>query len=611
MKRLVGVAVTALVLALLWVFFYITEQRQSDAEKTALLLSHQEAFERELNQLSFVPRLLANDPSITAALHASAIAGNPNKPLAAANARLKETQLASGLEFSFLLNRQGITIAASNWQDPVSFVGQDYSFRPYFQQAIRGNKATYYAVGATTGIPGYFIAEPVNLEGETQGVVVAKVSLSGVAQSWGALGVDTLVLDEFGVVILSSNDQYLYQPTERLSNAEIAKLVSERRYGALFIDTDSARTTEILNFSDYRVQSRAIDEAQWRMQAVLPNRLVLLRSLSKTSIAFAALLIGWLLYSLYRQQRLTVAAEQRVSRTLEQQVKQRTQELEAIQKTLIAESNFAMLGRMSAAINHEVNQPLATLRLNLASLRSLFKGPTLNEDAWDSIQQIVTDSDLTTKRIARVITSLRSYAQRNRMDKQRLSAAGLLQEVLATIQTERPNMASIVRTDIADEVMTMYGDSTLLQQGVLNLLYNAFDAVLHKNEPSVFITAERASNVHPKDSGNNISRKHRDALNDSTKVVTVNQETTEGIQAEQDFIVISVIDNGDGIADTIKESLFEPFTTDRLHTGGLGLGLTITQQIIESHDGWLMCDSNSRGSRFAMFLPACDHKENG
>lgn len=611
MKRLAGVVATALVLALLWVFFYIAEQRQSDAEKIALLSGHKEAFERELNQLSFVPRLLANDPSITSALQAGAITSNPNNRLAAANARLKETQLASGLEFSFLLNRQGMTIAASNWQDPMSFVGQDYSFRPYFQQAIQGNKATYYAVGVTTGIPGYFVAEPVKLEGITQGVVVAKVSLSGVAQSWGALGVDTLVLDEFGVVILSSKDKYLYQPTERLSSAVIAKLVSERRYGAFFVDADSASTTEILDFTDYRVQSRAIDEAQWRMQAVLPNRLVLLRSLSKTSIAFAALLIGWLLYSLYRQQRLTVAAEQRVSKTLEQQVKQRTQELEAIQKTLIAESNFAMLGRMSAAINHEVNQPLATLRLNLASLRSLFKGPVLNEDAWDSIQQIVTDSDLTTKRIARVITSLRSYAQRNRVDKQLLTAADLLQEVIATIQTERPNMASTVRADIADEVLMMYGDSTLLQQGVLNLLYNAFDAVLHKDEPTVFITAERIRDVHPNDRGNNTNRKHRNELNDSTRVVTLNQEITEGVEAGQDFIVISVIDNGDGIADTIKESLFEPFTTDRLHIGGLGLGLTITQQIIESHDGWLLCDSNSRGSRFAIYLPACDHKENG
>ncbi len=600
MKRLFGIAATVLVLALLWLFFYLAEQRQSDAEKTALLLSHKEAFERELNQLSFVPKLLANDPSITSLLQANLVTKNPQSVFAAANARLKETQLASGLEFSFLLNRQGITIAASNWQDAVSFVGQDYSFRPYFQQAILGSRATYYAVGATTGIPGYFIAEPVNIDGITQGVVVAKVSLSGVAQSWGALGMDTLVVDGFGVVILSSDDQYLYQPTKPLTSTEIAKLVSERRYGSLFVDADSARATEILDFVDYRVQSRAIDDAQWRMQVVLPNQLVLMRSLSKASIAFAALLIAWLLYSLYRQQRLTVAAEQRVSRELEQQVKQRTQELEAIQKTLIAESNFAMLGRMSAAINHEVNQPLATLRLNLASLRSLFKEPSLNDNAWDSIQQIVTDSDLTTKRIARVITSLRSYAQRNRMDKQSLTAAELLQEVLATIHTERPNMASFIQTDIVDEPLFISGDSTLLQQGVLNLLYNAFDAVLNKEDPAVVIKAERCSGVIADES---------DQGSDRTKALTADLGPGKGVDARHDLIVISVIDNGDGIADTIKESLFEPFTTDRLHTGGLGLGLTITQQIIESHDGRLICDSSDQGSRFSMYLPACNQDD--
>jgi TRAP transporter 4TM/12TM fusion protein len=97
MKRLAGVVATALVLALLWVFFYIAEQRQSDAEKIALLSGHKEAFERELNQLSFVPRLLANDPSITSALQAGAITSNPNNRLAAANARLKET-FAAGVE---------------------------------------------------------------------------------------------------------------------------------------------------------------------------------------------------------------------------------------------------------------------------------------------------------------------------------------------------------------------------------------------------------------------------------------------------------------------------------------------------------------------------------
>jgi len=68
-------------------------------------------------------------------------------------------------------------------------------------------------------------------------------------------------------------------------------------------------------------------------------------------------------------------------------------------------------------------------------------------------------------------------------------------------------------------------------------------------------------------------------------------------------ITISVSDNGPGVSESVKESLFEPFTSDRIDRGGLGLGLTITQQVIESHDGTLECDSSANGSRFTIQLP--------
>ena len=126
------------------------------------------------------------------------------------------------------------------------------------------------------------------------------------------------------------------------------------------------------------------------MISLLSKRSVLLSTAFKTITTYATLLIAALLYSLYRQQHRLVSAEQRISRELETQVQERTLELKAIQKTLIAESNFAMLGRMSAAINHEINQPLATLRLNLASLRALLGKRDLNDQSLSSIEQIVT-----------------------------------------------------------------------------------------------------------------------------------------------------------------------------------------------------------------------------
>jgi len=441
-KSLFIVSIIALI-CVLWVLFWFTEQRSSDSAIELLLSSQTDAFERELEQLSFVPRILSTEPTIVKAAIESnkAVGSERQQVLDRASVRLKETQVASGVEFSFLLDQSGVTIAASNWQDPVSFIGQSYSFRPYFKQAILGQTSTYYAVGATTGLPGYFIAEPVFSQGKTIGVVVVKLSLSGVSQSWASQNTNTLVVDEFGVVILSSISEFLYEPTIQVDDVTIEKIKSERRYGQFLSVSSEGFATPELDLTSYRIKKQMIDHTPWSMVALLPQRTVFMQVLYKAIAAFAVFLIGWLFYSLYRQQRLTVAAEQRVSRELELQVRERTAELERIQKTLISESNFAMLGHMSAAINHEVNQPLATLRLNLASLRALFSEPSMSKETWASVQQIVTDSDLTTKRIARVITSLRSYARHNRISAQRVDVEELLGEVKTTIDTERPNMS--------------------------------------------------------------------------------------------------------------------------------------------------------------------------
>ena len=158
---------------MLWIFFWFSEQNRADKRQDLQLQTQIDGFNREVNQLSFVPKLLSNDTTIIAALNETSDPLTGPNLLKNASKILKQAQLESGLEFSFLLNEDGKTIAASNWQDPVSFIGRDYSFRPYFINAMYGESSTYYAVGATTGIPGYFMAEPVIEKGSTIGVVVA------------------------------------------------------------------------------------------------------------------------------------------------------------------------------------------------------------------------------------------------------------------------------------------------------------------------------------------------------------------------------------------------------------------------------------------------------
>ena len=200
----------------------------------------------------------------------------------------------------------------------------------------------------------------------------------------------------------------------------------------------------------------------------------------------------------------------------------------------------------------------------------------LSNTSLPSIEQIVTDSDLTTKRIARVVTSLRSYARHNKVVAKSINTNTMLREVQQTIETERPNMSASLSFDIKPDLPNISGDSTLLQQGVLNLLYNAFDAVLNHECPKVTLAAELVDSISEKDA---------DLVS---------------------YVIISVSDNGLGVNETIQDSLFDPFTTDRMHNGGLGLGLTITQQIIESHDGRLQFETSSAGSCFSIYLPSAE-----
>jgi len=96
---------------------------------------------------------LANDDDVRRTL----VSGQSAK----LNSKLKDLTLKAGLEALYLMDLSGLTVAASNYQNQVTYVGKNYSFRPYFKDAKTGVSGAFFAIGATTGIPGYFISEPV------------------------------------------------------------------------------------------------------------------------------------------------------------------------------------------------------------------------------------------------------------------------------------------------------------------------------------------------------------------------------------------------------------------------------------------------------------------
>lgn len=574
-RRLLQGLLLAAGLMLLWLACLSYTRSQTGQSQQRLQRVQLVELDRQLNQFSFIPKLLASDVEIRQAL-----LGGDEQSLLAANQRLSRTQRDSGLDFAYLLNRQGETIASSNWADPVSFVGVDYSFRPYFQNAINGQSATFFAVGVTTGIPGYFIAEPVTAEGRLEGVVVAKVALGVLVDGWSQLPYESVVSDDVGTIILSTREDLLYTPTEPVSAAQAVQLSRERRYDlqpSLLESLPGEPGKRVLakgsDSTVYLSYATSLSTEPWHLTSLVTQRSVQKRALLLFAALLAALLIAYLFLRLFQQQQQLVAAEKRNSQELEEQVLRRTRELETAQKRLISEANFAMLGRMSAAINHEINQPLASLRLNLASLRTMMEKPDADRN---EIEQIVVDSDRTTKRIGRVISSLRSIARNSNAHFETVDMQQLLLEIRQTVSRERPTLSAHVVFDQGSLPVSVSGDEVLIQQTLLNLLYNAFDAVLKVEAPHIEVELQ----AQPNDTAD---------LADS--------------RAPCGWAVVSVSDNGSGVSPALQECLFEPFSTSRQHSDGLGLGLTIARQIAEDHGGELRYRARAEGSCFILMLP--------
>ena len=126
------------------------------------------------------------------------------------------------------MDSRGVTVAASNSETEFSFVGKSYGFRPYFQGAIQGEQTTFFGVGATTGIPGYFIANPLYIDGLVIGVVVAKVGPQQLPTLWREKPEEVFLTDELGVVLLASTTELLYVPTMELSPASLDIVASDR-----------------------------------------------------------------------------------------------------------------------------------------------------------------------------------------------------------------------------------------------------------------------------------------------------------------------------------------------------------------------------------------------
>lgn len=183
-------------------------QREAQAQNNAMRRAAEVnllAVRSVVEKYKYLPFTVAQHPEVTRALQHSGDA----TVITRANQYLQSINLRAQSSALYVLNMQGKTIAASNWDLAESFVGKNYAVRPYFTQALRGESGIFYAVGKDTGFPGLFLAAPVTDATKVIGVVAVKVSLFEMDAAWRDLGGPTMLSDSFGVVFLGSAQPFI------------------------------------------------------------------------------------------------------------------------------------------------------------------------------------------------------------------------------------------------------------------------------------------------------------------------------------------------------------------------------------------------------------------
>jgi signal transduction histidine kinase len=225
-------------------------------------------------------------------------------------------------------------------------------------------------------------------------------------------------------------------------------------------------------------------------------------------------------------------------------------------------NKMASLGRLSAGVAHEINNPLAIINEKAGLIKDLFTlQPAYAEDP--KLNRLVDSILNSVERCAKITKRLLNFARHMHVRPQSLDVAEVIQEVLGFLGKEAEFRSIAVTVDNAPDVPRIVSDRGSLQEIFLNLINNAFAA-----------------------------------LNDGGRLVV----TVRRVPA--DFIRASVSDNGCGISPADLKRVFEPFFSTKTGRGGTGLGLSITYGLVHEIGGRIEVESTpGQGTTFSVFLP--------
>jgi PAS domain S-box-containing protein len=215
-------------------YLYYTSMKNiafQEAEKQAInrILSVQNSLSALLSRNTGPVRTLAGMPAVRLLIETGAISD-----LEETNRVLDHFKETLDADVCYLMNGHGVTIASSNRNDPESFVGKNFNFRPYFQEAVKGHSATYLALGTTSGKRGAYSSFPIYLKpgAPPAGVAVIKAPIQFIERKLGPNGDEILVVtDPQGIVFIASNPKWLYHSLWPLKPDDVDRLERSLQFG--------------------------------------------------------------------------------------------------------------------------------------------------------------------------------------------------------------------------------------------------------------------------------------------------------------------------------------------------------------------------------------------
>jgi two-component system C4-dicarboxylate transport sensor histidine kinase DctB len=509
----------------------------------------------ELQRNSVVPLLLARDPELIRALSDGAYANT--------SARLISFQAEIGAASILLLDREGRAVGATNR----NLIGSNHRAAAYFVDAQRNKDTVFTAARRDTGAVDFTYSRAILSDNRMVGVIVVAVDLMKYERAWAGLTDAVLVTDSEGRVILATEPRWrgltvaealaVQSPPSAIRRAIQATADWAQEPPDAYLRGQAVMQTEArVPFRGWRIVTfTAYDSVRERVNGVLA-----------LEIMGFAILLALTFYFLSRRawsQSISFQRESAELRLLNARLQREIAQREKVQKdlavaelTLAQSSKLAALGEMSAAVSHELNQPLAAMKTYLAGARLLLQRRR-PEEALSSFQRI----DDLIERMGAITRQLKSYARKGGEAFEPVDLRASLSSALSMMEPQLKARVVQIKRNVPRSPVMVMADRIRLEQVIINLLRNALDATKGVRDPSIELT------------------------------VTVDQA-----------VRLTVRDNGYGIDNL--ENLFEPFYTTKKPGEGVGLGLAISSGIVTDLGGRLTArNGEGGGAVFEVRLP--------